>query len=746
MNIRKAALTILTLLVLALSSYAGDSGKPTNYDWRAEAGKQQLDAEDIKFLEKHKVLMTNQAYKQVFTPYIESGMPVFITSDSLLNAFHVLYEESVLHLENANARRLPKILQFIWKCIPRVDQNVEKERWRVHTPKLRAMVIIGTALRLLGEEIKPESQVLPLIEAELTKIINAKAIEKPAWLGKPDPGFLALDYTRFKPRGFYTSSQRLRNYFRALSWLQSIPFRLDNDDELLTIIWLRDCLPHQDEECERFFRGYTEFIGVGDDWDLMTALNPDKKGFEFYLDKENLTKERQYFQEKASHHGDTPQINDLLCFAPADPQQPAHISFRIISAYRTPEAILFGRTTDPRQIQRQFPEGLEICTALGSAFARANLSGGDREKLLKIIDNNIAFFTSGRSLYFTYLNCLRALLDKPEPEAPEFMSGQSWQAKNCQTVLSSWAQMRHTWILQAKQTAFYMGLCFPPPGFVEPEPEFFSRMATLVNNTKDLLDNAGAMAIDTEAAIKNIKAVISLLKRIDVVNKGEDAIYEISEKDQAILQAINFDMLECDLCDQISPWKPKKYYAAIIKNLEKCADDLSKGNVPPVCKWMLPPGTDLEPLWDKLHKLCRRLEILAHKQLRQVPFNSGEKSFIDSFGSDLAEIMLYAGNAYLAPRDNAPRVVDVYGNAEAGKVLATGIARPRALYVLYPFKNIEVLCRGVVLPYCEFQHPERLTDEQWKTILDSKNRPAQPKWIKQITGNKGISKAELKSD
>ena len=39
-----------------------------------------------------------------------------------------------------------------------------------------------------------------------------------------------------------------------------------------------------------------------------------------------------------------------------------------------------------------------------------------------------------------------------------------------------------------------------------------------------------------------------------------------------------------------------------------------------------------------------------------------------------------------------------------GKVLEVGVARPRALYVLYPIKGKEILCRGVVLPYYEFAH------------------------------------------
>jgi hypothetical protein len=44
----------------------------------------------------------------------------------------------------------------------------------------------------------------------------------------------------------------------------------------------------------------------------------------------------------------------------------------------------------------------------------------------------------------------------------------------------------------------------------------------------------------------------------------------------------------------------------------------------------------------------------------------------------------------------------------------------------------EILCRGSVLPYQEFTHAERLTDGEWKSLLNSPQRPETPKWLKPI--------------
>ena len=97
---------VLVCGVALLASWAASGGQKTLGDggWEASAAKAGLSAEDVRQLAGNKLLMTNEAYRQVFTPYLSRRLPVFVTSDSLLNAFHVLYEESVRRLEKSGAR------------------------------------------------------------------------------------------------------------------------------------------------------------------------------------------------------------------------------------------------------------------------------------------------------------------------------------------------------------------------------------------------------------------------------------------------------------------------------------------------------------------------------------------------------------------------------------------------------------------------------------------------------------------
>jgi len=72
--------------------------------------------------------------------------------------------------------------------------------------------------------------------------------------------------------------------------------------------------------------------------------------------------------------------------------------------------------------------------------------------------------------------------------------------------------------------------------------------------------------------------------------------------------------------------------------------------------------------------------------------------------------------------------------------LHVGIGRPVALYVLYPWNGGTVLCRGAVLPYHEFVSQTRLTDGEWRALLDSDKRPTAPEWLGFIRSHTGETK------
>ena len=143
---------------------------------------------------------------------------------------------------------------------------------------------------------------------------------------------------------------------------------------------------------------------------------------------------------------------------------------------------------------------------------------------------------------------------------------------------------------------------------------------------------------------------------------------------------------------------------------------------------------NLETLWSSFERISRKLESLAHKQLRKVKFSEEDNWFISSYGPAIAKVMLYGGDSYEAPNDDAPKVVDIFSNPnpDVNAILYAAVARPRSIYVLYPWHGKKILCEGAVMPYYEFTCPERLNDQEWMKMLDSDKRPAPPAWLKDI--------------
>lgn len=96
----------LTLLgFLFLSAVPGVPAKEKSGDLSPEQSAQ---------LQRDKILVTPKTWSQVFSPYIFAGQPVFITSDSALQAFYVLLEESMAQAEDRQAVRLPGFWRRCW--------------------------------------------------------------------------------------------------------------------------------------------------------------------------------------------------------------------------------------------------------------------------------------------------------------------------------------------------------------------------------------------------------------------------------------------------------------------------------------------------------------------------------------------------------------------------------------------------------------------------------------------------------
>jgi hypothetical protein len=723
----------------------------------------QLLPEELEQLTREKILVTRRAYRQIFEPYINPSTPLFITSDAVIHAFHVLFKESISRHEETNAEKLRDILKMVWARIkPQkesptgkpADDSISKDQQKKaeysdpdqnfqelrRAAKARVRIVIAVAIKLLGDTpMGLDARLGSIVDDEVERVISADGTRMPEWITTASPGFAGIDYSRFRPRGFYNRTELLRRYFRAVSWLQSIPFRTDKDEELLAIFMLGKTLARSYAgdyskrlEIEQWFRCYNDLIGQRDDWDLLMASQIVRSR------PTDLNTVRQYLSKLRAEDKKDSKISDQLSVLPETATESASAEFRIISAHRTPDAILFQRTTSLPDFNRAWPTGLEICAVLGSEFAdqllAAQVPGASRAAMLRSINDSKKYFET-ESFYNQYLNSMAALLDQAEPDAPAFINSKSWKTKSCNTALSGWSQIRHTWTLQAKQTVHTLGgdLENLPSGFVEPEPEFFARMGELVDRTKDLFTRCGAFEPSRDLVANDLRAFAGLVKEkkypLDDQVPVELSSEEISIIDRSIMTLSALAFRHYSTEDLL------RHRQDVSAQLLDFADDVEEGvydDDPAFQALVLENNIDIKYLWDSLNEICRMLEVLAHKQLRGVAFSKRENYFLDDFGERLAAIMLYGGDSYRNPRDDAPSAVDIYHNPALGGYFHIGIARPREFLVLYPYQGREITCRGAVMPYYEFISTTRMTDTEWQKRLDSDERPENPDWLKPI--------------
>jgi len=181
--------------------------------------------------------------------------------------------------------------------------------------------------------------------------------------------------------------------------------------------------------------------------------------------------------------------------------------------------------------------------------------------------------------------------------------------------------------------------------------------------------------------------------------------------------------------------KQKQYWQKTFRVIRGRISQLERGEkVPPLDSRAYRNDADrqLFSRWQALQSLTSRLESMVQKQLRSADWNEDEANLLKDYREELGEVMGYFSSATLDPEDDAMRWTTVFHDPVANQNLAVAIGRARALYVLYPWQGKTILCRGAVMSYYEYPSEKRLTDPEWKQLLDSSAAPAQPDWIRPL--------------
>nr|WP_161501536.1 DUF3160 domain-containing protein [Rhodopirellula sp. SM50] len=676
-----------------------------------------------------KVAVTTEEFRHFYQAYANQDHPVFITSDSILNAFHRILEDSILKLEFRQVERLQRLLPMLDERLAVTRRPTDSEVARF--ARRRAQTIIGVARQLIDPSYEPDSEIRRIIQEETERVESGTGQSMPDWLGEPKRSFLAIDYSRFTPEGLHTRSDPLRRHYRSVRWLQTIPFYVGDDEHLLSLRLIGEAA--NGTSWASFAETYRDFFGGTDDWNLQTlnSLQPDRGELPDSID----TLRRKLLQH-LNATGPPSKINDRVAeeFAPPDPES---LSLRVLSASRTPESILFQATADWTKPPASV--GLLLCTALGSKLARQQLAESNESESIAKIDS-VGSLLADDSVYGEYLQCLATLL-KPIDSSPGFMSTDRWQLKSCQTVLGGWTQMRHTFALQAKQNRIVLNQSsHVGAGFVEPNPEFFRRLGRLASRIEKSLDELGAFEISYEHMrfrLNESARFFMLIRTLEQEGIGINKFrIQLTVEDREFVYEVFEKMGESNPQNWLS-FAPLdgKHSELILAAIVQVSDYIERRELPNdrAARGAILKGesSSNRVRWQRLAKVSERLGDLASKQLDHQSLTAQDEQFITNYGETLAALLNYELYSASDPLDDAMRCVSVLTQAN-GNHVHIAVSRPQAIYVLYPDQGQELLCRGAVFPYFEFTDDAIVDDQSWKTRVDSANSPARPNWLKPL--------------
>ncbi len=498
-----------------------------------------LNDADLGFLKKNLFVVTPSTYKEFFSIYEDNrydSAPNFVTTDSILHTYHLYFDYLLRSLEEHELYDLA--VKLTDEMIEKSEEQFSKLNDAENKDAAKRNVEFFTvAKKLLDPEFNVSDETA---KKELELISAHQGISESYIFGSEDDKYLE-DYSQYIPRGHYTKSEMLKNYFKGLMWYGRLSFRLKSSSETASALLIVSILENDEKilkDWDRLFEPINFFVGEPDDLVFYDYLPLAQEVLGENVDIEKLSKETvAQFKEKAKSLR-SPSINSMVLIDPAikpNDKDEETKGFRFLGQRSTIDATIFQqlvyRSVDENSdgAKRMLPKALDALAAMGSKEAEDILrEQGDFEYAkypehmanLKKLLTEMPEANWTKNLYFGWTNTLRTLLKQYGEGYPSFMLNKAWKLKELITYLASFTELKHDTILYAKQV--YAELGGPPPGegddrgYVEPNPELYNKLTSLIQFTIDGLNSRGILSSNYEEQLGILKELTASLRDISI--------------------------------------------------------------------------------------------------------------------------------------------------------------------------------------------------------------------------------------
>ena len=485
-----------------------------------ETVKQHLAADGF-VINKSKHEQLFHVYDHNYYDYI----PSFITTDLYLQVLHMHISKEMQNLETQKMYPLLDLL------LTELYDASKKDAVSANVNLRKAGAWNQTYFAIALSELKGKKYAVPAgmenaFDFEYTHINDAEKIDRSDFLADS-----LMDYTQFIPRGNYTRTDSLKQYFKCVKWLNSAVIFLDTDDRLSSAVQIGYHLVSSDNANTNYLK-FSKVIGF---------LAGDENNLSFYHLIKVLEKMKETRQEALLSPTNLNKIRTALYAQDPSKFGAAGANERTIDFLARKKVVFTaGRYTFDGEILqrlvhvlkpeplRPIPKALDVFAVMGNKTAEDILLNtykedqhwkGYKDTLDVLKDKFKGYDNWNNCVYNKQMEAVLSL-QKADARAPYFMKLPAWQKKNLNTMLGSWTELKHDMVLYIQQPSgaeMGDGGDVPPPqklSYVEPNTTFWNTCLEFLKLNAAMLESNSVMTPTLQKRNDELTELCALLLRI----------------------------------------------------------------------------------------------------------------------------------------------------------------------------------------------------------------------------------------
>ena len=459
-----------------------------------------LDASGLDALKQSGVVVRTGSAFNTFTDgyaaIYSAHLPLFVSADSMMDAIHRSYDHILEGVETAVL--VPTLAAMLSGLQAHLAQSTA-------SPEVKADLDVYLAVAAALLDASTPSLVAGGDAGAAKSLVNlatsASGVGDVVLFGSNR----TVDFASFTPRGHYTDSAALSQYFRAMIWLGTIDFRLIETqadgsqlfhraqlDAMIALYELYDASLL--DNWTTLHATISTFVGQDDSMTvsqvpaLEQALGAQSSAELAALDDQTIA------QAIATGRFGTQRIDSYILMADSHTGTlPLNSAFLVLGQRFTVDSlvlsnVVYDRVNRPQYPSRMMPKPLDAAfAAMGNGDALPLLAdelasygyAPELATMRQVIDGEPSDYWNS-SLYTLWVAALRALspsagvVENPAASGlPSVVGTTAWGLRTLNTQLGSWAELRHDNVLYVKPAASTGVACQFPAAYVEPSVAFW---------------------------------------------------------------------------------------------------------------------------------------------------------------------------------------------------------------------------------------------------------------------------------